>query len=124
MPAMLRVAAVLAASASVPFKVIVTTPPVAVAVAPPDPVNPVNRAMVGAAGMVNDDGKVTVMVFPATRAPVAPVVNPIVQVVPVAPPTWDEPEKVTLASPVMTTLDAGETAVASAVVATENVVFM
>src|SRR5580658_9298855 len=104
---MLKVAAVLSASASVPFSVMVTAPPVAVAVAPPAPVNPLTSAIVGAAGMTNDDGNMTVIVWPVARAPVPLDVNPTVQVVPVAPAAWDEPAKVT--AEVAVAADAGST---------------
>jgi hypothetical protein len=119
MPAMLRVALVFAASASVPSKVIVTTPPLAVAVAPPVPVKPVSSTMSGALGIPNDAGKVTAIWSPGTRAPLGLDVNPMVQVVPVTPATWDEPTKVTLANPVMTTL-ATEKPAPCVVVETEN----
>jgi hypothetical protein len=57
-----------------------TTPPDAVAVGVPDPVNPDSKATVGLAGIVNDDGKVTVIVLPVPKAPEALEVNPTVQV--------------------------------------------
>jgi hypothetical protein len=120
MPAIVRVALVLAGSPSVPCNVIVTTPPMAVAVAPPDPVNPDTREMRGLVGIPNDAGKVTVICCPETRAPLGLDVNPMVQTVPVAPATWDEPTKVTLANPEMTTLATGEMAFGSVVVLTEN----
>src|SRR5579872_468784 len=107
MPAMLSVAAVLAASFCVPFNVIVTTPPEAVAVAPPDPVKPLRRAIVGALGMVNDEGNVTVIVSPGFKLPVELDVKPTVQVVLVAFATSEEPAKVVVA-PVITTSAAGE----------------
>src|ERR1700722_5715980 len=91
---MLRVALVLSASASVPCKVIVTTPEEADAVAPPDPLKPVNRVMAGVPEIVNDEGNVTVIVLPLTKAPAAPALNPPVQVVPVAPGAWEDPTMV------------------------------
>jgi hypothetical protein len=97
-----------------------TTPPDAVAVGVPDPVNPDSKATVGLAGIVNDDGNVTVIVLPDPKAPEALEVNPTVQVVPVAPATKDEPEKVTLPKPVITTLLAAVVAACGALVATEK----
>jgi hypothetical protein len=98
--------------------VIVTTPAEAVAVAPPDPLNPLTRTIVGKPGMVKEDGNTTVIVLPATNAPDALDVNPTVQVVAVAWAAWDEPTKVTV--DVITTFAAGEAATVSAVVPTEN----
>jgi hypothetical protein len=92
-----RLALVLAASASEPFNVIVTTPEADVAVAPPDPVNPLTSTMAGAPGIPNDDGKVAVMWFPATKAPPGELLlKSTVQVVPVAYATCEEPVKLTV----------------------------
>src|SRR5579872_7139828 len=91
---MLRVAAVLAGSFWVPVNVIVTTPAEAVAVAPPDPLKPVRRAIVGELGTVKEEGNVTVIVSPGFRAPEELEVKPIVHVS-VAPATSEEPVNVT-----------------------------
>jgi hypothetical protein len=94
-PPMLRVAFVLSASPSVPCNVITTTPEEAAAVAPPVPLKPVNRVMVGVPVIVNTEGNVTVIVSPATRRPDALEVKPIDQVVPVASAASDEPANAT-----------------------------
>jgi len=90
-----------------PASVIVTTLPL------PDPVaehdeNPVGRPIVGLVGIENAELKVTASVSPEERRlPEGPFVKATVQVVFVAPATWDEPEKLTLAT------DAANAGVAS-----------
>ena len=119
---MLRVAAVLLASAhDAPAKVMVTTPPVALAVAV-QLVNPLTKVTVGDAGTVKPEGKVTLMVLPVARWPLAEVVKPSVHVA-VEFAVWAEPEKETAVGVVaaaITTLEAGLAAVVSCEVATLN----
>ena len=91
---MLRVAAVLLASAhDAPAKVMVTTPPVALAVAV-QLVNPLTKVTVGDAGTLKAELNVAVMVLPAARWPLAEVVKPSVHVA-VEFAVWGEPEKET-----------------------------
>jgi hypothetical protein len=125
-PAIDSVAAVLAASAHPVPKVMVTVEPVVTAVAfgvAVQPVNPTPSVITGFKGMANAELNTTVMVLPATRAPPALDVKPMVQVVFVAPATIEDPEKVTAETlkAVMTTGDAGDPAVVSLVVETANV---
>jgi hypothetical protein len=121
-PAMLRVAAVLLASAhDAPAKVMVTTPPVALAVAV-QLVNPLTKVTVGDAGTLKAELNVAVMVLPAARWPLAEVVKPSVHVA-VEFAVWAEPEKETTVGVVaaaITTLEAGLAAVVSCEVATLN----
>ena len=95
MPAIVRVAAVLGASAhEAPARVMVTVcpdpTPVAVQLA-----KPVGRVIAGVDGIVKPVGKTTVIVRPALRAPVAVGVKPTVQVTLVALATSELPLNVT-----------------------------
>jgi len=96
---------------------------VALAEAVVDPVQPVKaapRATAGLAGITNPEAKTTTMVSGPLEPP--PALKPIVQVVFVAPPSMEEPLKVTSSTPVITTLAVGEPPL-STEVATENDVF-
>ena len=107
-PAMVREAAVLLFTAQdAPAKVMVTTPPVALAVAV-QPVNPVPKVTVGVAGTVTFELNVAVMVLPAASLPLGEVVKPMLQVEE-ALAVWGEPEKETAlgAVGVMVTPEAG-----------------
>ena len=125
-PAMVREAAVLLFTAQdAPARVMVTTPPVALAVAV-QLVKPVPKVTVGVAGTVKSSGSVAVMVLPAASLPLAEVVKPTVQV----EEAWaavDPGEKVTAVGVVaaaITTLEAGLAAVVSCEVATLKVVLV
>ena len=102
----------------------VTTPPVALAVAV-QPVNPVPKVTVGVAGTVTFELNVAVMVLPAASLPLGEVVKPMLQVEE-ALAVSGEPEKETAlgAVGVMVTPEAGLTAVVSSEVATLKVVFV
>ena len=125
-PAIVSEADVLLASAQVPpllARVMVTTAPLAVAVAEQS-TNPVGKVMVGVAGTVNAELKVTVMVLPEARAPLEEVVKPTVHVA-TAPAVWGEPENVTgvgLAAADIVTPLPGLAAAVSSEVFTLNVV--
>jgi hypothetical protein len=101
-PAIVRVPAVLFGSAQLePARATVTTSVLpAVAAVAVHPANPVPRVTAGLGGSAKLVLKVTTIVLPAPSAPPAPllVLNPIVQAA-VAPPTRDEPLKVTLLTP-------------------------
>jgi hypothetical protein len=94
-PAIVRVVAVLAARLQVPPKVIVTIPPLAVAVAVQLPPNAAPSTIVGVAGIKNVEAAVLniTVTVPEVCATVA-FVKPTVHVV-VANATCDAPEKVT-----------------------------
>jgi hypothetical protein len=127
MLAMVRVAAVpLARAHEAPARVIVTVCPVVEPVAV-QLAKPVGRVIVGVAGTVKPDGKTTVIVRVALRAPVALDVKPIVQVVAVALATYELPVNVTLLGEVaaaITTFEPGLAAPVSTLVLTLNVVFV
>ena len=125
-PAMVREAAVLLFTAQdTPAKVMVTTPPVALAVAV-QPVNPVPKVTVGVAGTVTFELNVAVMVLPAASLPLAEVVKPTLQV----EEAWaavDPGEKETALGAVaaaITTFEPGLTTVTSCEVAALKVVFV
>ena len=125
-PAMVREAAVLLFTAQdAPAKVMVTTPPVALAVAV-QPVNPVPKVTVGVAGTVTFELNVAVMVLPAASLPLGEVVKPMLQVEE-ALAVWGEPEKETALGAVaaaITTFEPGLTVVTSCEVAALKVVFV
>ncbi len=82
MPVRLNVPAVALASEQVPLSVTITLWPEPAAVSPVQtPEKPVNVVTVEIAGTVVPVGKVTVIVDPALKTPVADGVRPIVQVV-------------------------------------------
>ena len=132
-PAIVSVAAVLAASAQVPAlsaSVIVTVCPAVEPVAE-QLLKPLASVIVGVGGMTKLDGKMAVIVSPVRSAPVvlfAPVaaeVNPTVQFER-ALPVCDEPEKETLVGAVTAptiTLEDATSAVVSTLVFTLNKAF-
>ena len=118
---MVTVAAALAARAQPAGRVMVTTELVVVPVVALQPVNPDAKVIAGVAGTVNELLKVTAMVLPATRAPVAEGVKPTVQVdvaVAVATPGTKVTPVGALPTAVITTGEAGWPGAASGVVAT------
>src|ERR1039457_1357751 len=126
MPAIVSVAAVLAASVHPVPRTMVTVVPVVKAVAFGDALQPLNvgpSVAVGFEGIVTPEGKGTVMMSPGPSPPLGSlVVNPTVQVVGVAPGAIEDPEKVTAETPEtpgITTADVGAAA-ALLLVATKN----
>ena len=121
-PAMVSVAAVLAARAQPPpGSVMVTCWPLVAPVVAAQLVNPDPKVTGGEIGMTNPGAKVTVMVFPVASAPVAVGVKPTVQTV-IAPVTNELGEKVTpLGELPITTGKAGIAGVMSWEVATVKV---
>jgi hypothetical protein len=124
-PAMVREAVVVLPTAhDAPAKVMVTTWFVVVAAAV-QLVNPVPKTMVGVAGTVKAELKVTAMGLFAASLPLADVVKPTLQVE-TALAVWGEPEKVTAVGvvAVMVIPEPGLAATVSSEVATLKLVLV
>jgi len=124
-PAIVKVAAVLAASAHVPplfERVTVTTDPDVLAESAQS-TKPVAAVAVGVAGIEKPELNVAVTVAPAASAPDAELLKPTVHVAGPAPPVWGEPVKVTVVGAVAAEIvtAAGFAATVFSEVATEKV---